>query len=1204
MFPGIDPFSLLILATVADKVLLPVTLNVATGGRLAFLTLFKAKQKPVNHDLQKAIKTAYLQALLEIAQEFKSGKIKAFHLYVPTELDRKIKQWQDEIKHLATADSEAAIAPPFKNTAEIEQLLLSHGESSGDQIKELETRLVSKALQEIVDLPTDYQSQVQTRLFARVYAHFVEQLKTNKRAYDGFQISYLPMINASLTAIGTGQKQIALRMEDLFQGLEVTLERLKADVAEILARLDPQKPELTAAAWRTVGQMMFSDRQALTSNLFSSEDGVELKSLEVYVPLGLEERKERQRVQGDRTPEEFSQQQTTLTPISEDEFFTQILQPGQKSIAIIGEPGSGKTTRLQAVGDRIFRDHVGLPIWVSLGKLGNQSLGDYLRQWLRDATGHDSLWADFRAQFAAGRVWLLLDGLDEMTTRIDAQQGDLVRGWWSKAWLLLTCRGNVWDANRGALQDFAVYRNLDFSPAQVEDYIQRWFRAAGQEGAGTELQTALQQENHARLRDLVRHPLRLSLLCCAWHGGERSLPETQAGLYAQFVEQVYEWKATFIKTSPDQRRALQAKLSKLSLLAIEGKDTQGRAIPRFWFREGLVKRVFGGVDDPLCDLALRVGWLINLGKTAEKPFETAYGFYHATFQEYFAALGVEDWDYFLPMKHENSPVEGKKYRIFEPQWKQVILLWLGREDITDEEKEEFINKLVSFDDGCGEWNFEQVDKGFYEYRAYFLAAAGINEFKAYFLAAEIVREVVKWGFGYFNIEKQEWQTFLNPIKGGTRKTIPETIRQLVITELTDILEHCSDEYTFIQASESLGTINQGNSQAIAALITILETTEDEDNHWRAAWSLGEIGQGNPQAITGLIRILETTEDKFTCGSLSGYLEEIGQGNPQAITGLIRILETTDNEDTRVWAASSLGTIDQGNPQAITGLIRILETTDNEDNRVWTVWSLGKIGQGNPQAITALIRVLETTDNEDNHWRAAWSLGKIGQGNPQAITALIRILETTDNENTRGQAALSLGEIDPRNSQAIAALISILETTEDKNIRGRAASSLGKIGQGNPQAITGLIRILETTDNEDTRIQSANILGEIDLGNPQAIAALSRILETTKDEYILSSAGYNLGKTDPRNPQVIVTLIKILETTQNKFTRWKAVYSLRKILSTPEQYKRVILALKDCLSDEVHQNNFDRFDQCYKVLWECAANLPYPDFYHAWHSTPE
>ncbi len=30
---------------------------------------------------------------------------------------------------------------------------------------------------------------------------------------------------------------------------------------------------------------------------------------------------------------------------------------------------------------------------------------------------------------------------------------------------------------------------------------------------------------------------------------------------------------------------------------------------------------------------------------------------------------------------------GEAYRIFEPQWKQVILLWLGREDVKDKDKE-------------------------------------------------------------------------------------------------------------------------------------------------------------------------------------------------------------------------------------------------------------------------------------------------------------------------------------------------------------------------------------------------------------------------------------------------------------------------------------------------------------------------------------
>ena len=99
----------------------------------------------------------------------------------------------------------------------------------------------------------------------------------------------------------------------------------------------------------------------------------------------------------------------------------------------------------------------------------------------------------------------------------------------------------------------------------------------------------------------------------------------------------------------------------------------------------------------------------------------------------------------------------------------MILLWLGREDVGDEEKEKFIQKLVELNDGV---------KNFYGYQAYFLAAAGINEFKACSLASEIVRQVVKWAFGCFNIEKQEWRTFLNPIEEGARKAIPETIRQM------------------------------------------------------------------------------------------------------------------------------------------------------------------------------------------------------------------------------------------------------------------------------------------------------------------------------------------------------------------------------------------------------------------------------------------
>jgi hypothetical protein len=69
---------------------------------------------------------------------------------------------------------------------------------------------------------------------------------------------------------------------------------------------------------------------------------------------------------------------------------------------------------------------------------------------------------------------------------------------------------------------------------------------------------------------------------------------------------------------------------------------------------------------------------------------------------------------------------------------------------------------------------------FYGYRAYFLAAVLIDEFKDCSLADAIVAQIVKWGFGYFNIEKQEWQTFLDPIAEGAKAVLPESDRTRAI----------------------------------------------------------------------------------------------------------------------------------------------------------------------------------------------------------------------------------------------------------------------------------------------------------------------------------------------------------------------------------------------------------------------------------------
>jgi len=79
---------------------------------------------------------------------------------------------------------------------------------------------------------------------------------------------------------------------------------------------------------------------------------------------------------------------------------------------------------------------------------------------------------------------------------------------------------------------------------------------------------------------------------------------------------------------------------------------------------------------------------------------------------------------------------------------------------------------------------------------------------------------------------------------------------------------------------------------------------------------------------------------------------------------------------------------------------------------------------------------------------------------------------------------------------------------------------------------------------------------------------------------------------------ILALIRTLETTYDKNTCRDISESLVKIIKTEEQYADVVFALKHNLTNEVYENNFDLFETCYKLLWKCAQNLPYPKFYQA------
>ncbi|MDM9383199.1 hypothetical protein QUB80_21125 [Chlorogloeopsis sp. ULAP01] len=95
-------------------------------------------------------------------------------------------------------------------------------------------------------------------------------------------------------------------------------------------------------------------------------------------------------------------------------------------------------------------------------------------------------------------------------------------------------------------------------------------------------------------------------------------------------------------------------------------------------------------------------------------------------------------------------------------------------------------------------------------------------------------------------------------------------------------------------------------------------------------------------------------------------------------------------------------------------------------------------------------------------------------------------------------------------------------------------------------------------NDDTRWMAASSLGKIDSGNEVAIATLVQILHTNVSNYISSQAAESLGQ--------------ILQNSKYRFA----------VVKTSSDYQLL--------------NDY----YCYRVLWNCAQNMPYPDFYKAWH----
>jgi predicted NACHT family NTPase len=321
----------------------------------------------------------------------------------------------------------------------------------------------------------------QIREALKILKNFLKILKDNRTKTQGVETWHF-----TLTLWSKDKEKNLKQFEQLWEDsrpdkskdLEATYKKSKDSAEASQDEID----------WRDVCLAMLEKQKQLTTNRLMRADEMLFDIDRICVDLALVERKQTDKRSEDDNPARsqlYKPDYEETQKLEYDDFLTKVLKSEQsKKVAIIGEPGAGKTTLLQRIAFWILDKTDDLPIWIPLGNFPNPApkFKDYLlNDWLEDAIPSvtPKIKAEFEERLTAGKVWLLLDGVDEMAAKSGSPLtaiANRIVGWCDRLRVVLTCRLNVWEANPYSLNGFQTYRTLEFSQEKVEEFINACFQ--------------------------------------------------------------------------------------------------------------------------------------------------------------------------------------------------------------------------------------------------------------------------------------------------------------------------------------------------------------------------------------------------------------------------------------------------------------------------------------------------------------------------------------------------------------------------------------------------------------------------------------------------------------------------------------------------------------------------------------------------------
>jgi len=800
-------------------------------------------------------------------------------------------------------------------------------------------------------------------------------------------------------------------------------------------------------------------------------------------------------------------------------------------LAILGEPGAGKSTALQFIGLCYARAAAGqaveqltikrpaipirLRLQVSAPTIAQNTIRDALCTAICDTLQCQN--EDANRLLDAWRqspgLLILLDGLDEAPTELRQPVRERIEraAHSGIGRIILTSR----PAGFLALgEKFREYMLKPFADAEQEalPYLKGWLRVLKPEWQAQVEEKAQslikQMQASAALRRLLNNPLLLRL-SAQHYAATGTIARNRADLYRQWVEEA--WQRAQRRGASEQDKYLAA-LQALAWHMHTGGDNSATALQ-------IALRNAGLTTDLLHHLRKQTGLLAQLSEARTER----YVFSHQTLREYLVAIRLrEAWQ-----QNARRTWRFLKLRLHLPEWREPLALLTGLLDEADAERlltwimrarspeERYLHRdLLLAAELAIESGYAQVMRGMLVRRLLQVLRGRRGEDSVLRAAVEAlgkignaaavpgllhalrsadaeVRRAAAEALGRIRDvgAVPGLVKALDDVVARVRAAAEESLKQIDGEEVVaGLLRALGDaNWEVRRAAETSGQI--GDAAVVAGLLRALgDANKDADMRAAAAWALGWIG--GKEAVAGLLEALGDTEARVRAAAAKA-LGKIG--NAAAVPGLLEALG--DSEWQVRWAAAwALGQIRDA--AVVAGLLRALGDANKDvDVRAAAAWALGWIG-----GKEVVARLREALDDAEARVReaAAWALEQIGA---PAVPGLREALSDAE-ARVREAAAWALGRIGDKE-----AVLGLLRALGDANewTRRVAAKALGRIGD--KEAVPGLLRALGDA-NADVREAAAEALGEI--GDTAAVPGLLHALDDA-DAYVREAAAEALGR---------------------------------------------------------------------------------------------